>query len=62
MSRVAVLALLLALSGCGAALPAIMAFGGAAAGVARLDTATLDWVEHIEGREARPVGACAASK
>lgn len=59
----ALLAVLVPLAGCGAAtLPMLTSVGGAAAGVARLDTAILDGVEYLEGREAHPVGVCPVPK
>lgn len=57
--RAVSLLLLIPLSGCGVpVLPLLTAIGGAAAGVARLDTSILDGLEYMEGREAKPVGVC----
>jgi hypothetical protein len=56
--RVAALAALLALAGCGAAvLPVITGIAGAGAVIFRLDTTVLDFAENLEGRTAVPKAA-----
>jgi hypothetical protein len=52
--RITALAALLALSGCGAAIPIISGVAGAGAAIFRFDTAALDFVEDLEGRKAIP--------